>query len=846
MPRSHDKCLSNQNEEHWSDSGIVDGDGEDLDGRKECWRASAREDSHERRSVSGREVEKLLFRKGQQAEVDLNEAISYLNRIREEYCNNMDVYDKFVEVMKDFKFGKIDAQEACMNVREILKAKPHLVVRFNGYLPKYLRNMEDGSCVNASMKHRKRKRLNEGSKQGVEDVMTAVFMSEEAVESDGVYAKYRVDESQNAKAPVMSRFTNVHDAQSGKEVPEEVSSGFRKVEEYEKMKAKQAHEFIQKVKKRYHQNPSIYRSFVELLQSHQVKSGLFDRMKAEVNSLLWESPDLCEDFEKNFVPLKRVGISGEKDVLQRIKDVLKDKNLLDDFLKCINYFNQKFISERDLVALVEPLLRNEELVRGFKEFINYAEVGKEVHKTDRYKMEDGSYKILVDEIKSNRYQEGIAKEVLNFTCISCPKFESEDSNYVFLKRNVHEEALFRIEDEISEADMAIERIQYFVSVLEQVLASNEECEIGIKDIRMSPGVMKEVLKGVYGRSAAEVLEGILMKPQIAIPIVIKRLYMMNKKLRFCVRERRKVWKEVIERNYYKALDAVGSSYKASEKEIFTMKSIVESAGEGACVYIDDYEVLNDVKRLCEAYIQTSQTDNKKTAVEDLLSMLNEVFEKYMHKDFRIVSEFSLFCIYRFVIFAYERIAEVKRMIFEGIISEEIDSKEKEETYMKLMDLCTDFMKKEIDGYSFEEGVREITKCKGFRLYNLKKMISRIEKGIISLVENKYLNPCDLKGTETSSGLYSLRKENDFLEIKMIKHEPGYNWNEYVKRFEHLASCLDSKVEGPFMKRGCRRAPIVGHLEQNLKVILNPETYAMRYVFGSEIFYVNLKSYLRRM
>lgn len=313
-----------------------------------------------------------------------------------------------------------------------------------------------------------------------------------------------------------------------------------------------------------------------------------------------------------------------------------------------------------------------------------------------------------------------------------------------------------------------------------------------------------------------------------------------------MRERRKVWKEVIERNYYKALDAVGPSYKASEKDMFTMKSIAESAGEGVSVHINDYEVLNDVRRLCEVYIEASQMDNKKTAVDDLLSMLNEVFEKYVQKDFMIVSEFPLFCIYRFVIFAYERIAEVKRMIFEGFAGEEMDNKEKKLIYMKLMDLCTDFMKKEIDGYNFEEGVREITRCRGFRLYNLKKMISRIEKEIVSLVESRYLNSCDWKGNEMSSGLYSLRKEDNFLEIKMIKHESGDNWKEYVRRFEHLASCLDGKVEGPFMKRGCRKAPIVGYLEQNLKVILNPETYAMRYVFGSEIFYVNLKSYLKKM
>lgn len=785
-------------------------------------------------------------------DADLSDAMVYLNRIKEEYANDMMTYDNFLETMRDFKFGKIDAEEVCRAVGVLFKDKPHLIETFNNYLPSHLKLYEemgpdgrgfDRGRLGASSPQRRGPYMGGGRLAPPPGLVGAPAGMHQQVHGGmalaanphrGIHQGYR-----NQPLVMHSPARGGPGGQGDKQIGDA-----RKLEEFEKMKARQAQDFIQRVKKRYAHNPGVYRSFVELLQSQQVKSGLFEKMKAEVNSLLWESPDLCEDFERNFVPVRRQAWGEEKGVLQRIKEVLKSKNVLGDFLKCINYFNQKFISEQDLVWLVSPLLGNEELVKGFKMFINYKEPPKEVPKDVEKYRKEGSYRILPEEMRKGK-QDAIARETLNFACISCPTFESEDSNYVFLKRNVHEEALFRIEDERSEADMCLERVQYLINALEHVLETSGDGEISMRDIRMSPGIMKEVLKSIYDKTAPEILEGILMRPQIAIPIVIKRLYMVNKKLRAGMRERRKIWKEVVERNCHKALDVMGPSHKASEKSIFTMRNVAEMGESGIRLCVDDLEVMGDVMSLCEVYVECGQGESRRGAVPGVWPVVKSVFEKLGMDEFVMVSDFPLLCIFRFIALVYERLVEVKKMY--PVESSADTPSESRSKYIEVRDTCLEFMRKNIDGYTFEDRIRELTECRGFKLYNMKKMVSKIEKQAVSLMESP-LSLESLRGTcEFPAGedLYCFRKTGAVIEVKAVGPRKDEEWDEYVEKFESLSPCEDVGAVAPFLPRTCRKPPITGSLKQVLKVQLSPGTYKLRYVTGSEFLYMNLWSCPKR-
>lgn len=770
-------------------------------------------------------------------DADLSDAMMFLNKIKEEYINDMVTYDNFLETMRDFKFGKIDAEEVCRAVRVLFRDKAYLIETFNDYLPTHLKfygNSSSGIDSAPKLPDRQTSSIRSPSQYRGGPYGPGGRMSKPQLGMNPpphINPHCGVHQSYASQPPIMHSSVKVT-GQGGKYMAYDQ----KRSEDFERMKARQAQDFIQRVKKRYSHNPSVYRSFVEILQSHQVKNGLFEKMKAEVNSLLWESPDLCEDFERNFVPARRYMLHDEKNILQRIKELLKSKDLLDDFLKCINYFNQKFINEKDLLELISPLLKDEELIKGLKSFINYKEPLRETSRSLEKYRKEGSYRILPEELRSER-QDPISREVLNFTCIGCPTFESEDSNYVFLKRNVHEEALFRIEDERSEADLAIERIQYFINSLEKIISLNKDSEISMKDIKMSSGIIKEILKSIYDKSAPEILEGILMKPHIAIPIVIKRLYMVNKKLRLCMREKRKIWREVMERNYHKALDVVGPSHKSSEKTIFTTRNIVEAGEKGLKTSIDDWDVVEDVMDLCKAYIKANQADGKKVLVSNMNSALESIFKKLEANEFAIVSDFPLLCIFRFVIIVYERFLEIKKMdLINSKLEQPTTSK-----YLEVKNSCLEFMKKNIDGHTFEDRIRELTDCKGFKLYNIKKMISKIEKQIIILIENKQSFD-SLHGTsEFDSGetLYYFKKIKNAIEIGIIESEEDERWDEYIEKFETLSPCEEILISNaPFLPRTCKKPPITGCLKQNLKIQLNPTTYKIKYVTETESLYIS--------
>ncbi|ADM12508.1 histone deacetylase complex protein Sin3 [Encephalitozoon intestinalis ATCC 50506] len=861
MPRDYEKNLSNQESESWQDGGHVrkryyPDEGIPRYGNQGDMRGGMRgyysdgghmassmgiksRDSGLDQGVVSRGITGSSPPRTSHEDADLSDAMMFLNKIKEEYANDMVTYDNFLETMRDFKFGKIDAEEVCRAVRVLFRDKPHLIEIFNDYLPVHLKfygNPSVGTVARPSDRQMQGIGSSSQYRGGLYGSSGRMGHPQPGINGPSYISPHHGIHQSYGSQPLVMHSSMKMSGQEGKYAPYDQ----RRTEEFERMKARQAQDFIQKVKKRYSHNPSIYRSFVEILQSHQVKNGLFEKMKAEVNSLLWESPDLCEDFERNFVPSRRHMLYDEKNILHRIKELLKSKNLLDDFLKCINYFNQKFINEKDLLELVAPLLKNEELIRGFKAFINYKEPLRETPRSlEKYKKE-GSYRILPEKIKSER-QDPIAREVLNFTCIGCPTFESEDSNYVFLKRNVHEEALFRIEDERSEADLAVERTQYFINALEQIISSNKDSEISMRDIKMSPGIIKEILKSIYGKSAQEILEGILMKPHIAIPIVIKRLYMVNKKLRLCMKEKKKIWREVIERNYHKALDVTGPSYKSSEKSIFTTKNIVETGEKGLKAMINDQEVVLDVMDICKAYIKANQAEGKKILVSNVNSALESVFKKLEEKEFSFVSDFPLLCIFRFVIIIYERLLEIKKLdVADSFVNDQRGRQNETSRYLEVKNLCLEFMKKNVDGYTFEDRIRELTDCKGYKLYNIKKMISKIEKQAIALSENNQLlnslnGANEFDGNET---IYYFKKSNNTIEVGVVGLKDSEKWSDYVEKFETLTLCKGMIKEGPFLPRTCKKPPITGYLKQDLKIQLSPGTYKIKYITESESFYMS--------
>lgn len=65
----------------------------------------------------------------------LNDALSYLDQVKVQFADHPDVYNRFLDIMKDFKSGAIDTPGVIGRVSTLFAGNPELIQGFNTFLP---------------------------------------------------------------------------------------------------------------------------------------------------------------------------------------------------------------------------------------------------------------------------------------------------------------------------------------------------------------------------------------------------------------------------------------------------------------------------------------------------------------------------------------------------------------------------------------------------------------------------------------------------------------------------------------------------------------------------------------
>lgn len=170
----------------------------------------------------------------------------------------------------------------------------------------------------------------------------------------------------------------------------------------------------------------------------------------------------------------------EIDFFDRAKRTINNKNVYNEFLKIINLHNNEILDTRTLVERVEPFLsKNPDLFEFFKRMVKYQDEEiiynivalrppvdlKSCRRTGH------SYRLLPKHIDQPGCsgRDTLCNEVMNDRWVSHPIFNSEDSGFQTHKKNQHEEALHKIEEERFEFDINIEANLHSIQLLENVL-----------------------------------------------------------------------------------------------------------------------------------------------------------------------------------------------------------------------------------------------------------------------------------------------------------------------------------------------------------------------------------------
>lgn len=65
----------------------------------------------------------------------LNDALTYLDQVKVQFAEHPDVYNRFLDIMKDFKSGAIDTPGVIGRVSQLFAGNPELIQGFNTFLP---------------------------------------------------------------------------------------------------------------------------------------------------------------------------------------------------------------------------------------------------------------------------------------------------------------------------------------------------------------------------------------------------------------------------------------------------------------------------------------------------------------------------------------------------------------------------------------------------------------------------------------------------------------------------------------------------------------------------------------
>ncbi|KAM9860412.1 paired amphipathic helix protein Sin3a-like [Aulostomus maculatus] len=175
----------------------------------------------------------------------------------------------------------------------------------------------------------------------------------------------------------------------------------------------------------------------------------------------------------------------------------------------------------------------------------------------------------------------LCREVLNDTWVSFPSW-SEDSTFVTSKKTQYEEHIYRCEDERFELDVVLEANLATIRALESVqrrlsrMSAEEQLRFKLDNTMggSSEVIHRKAIQRIYGDRAHDIIDGLKKNPAVSVPIVLKRLKMKEEEWREAQRGFNKIWREQNEKYYLKSLDHQGINFKQIDSKVFRSKTLL--------------------------------------------------------------------------------------------------------------------------------------------------------------------------------------------------------------------------------------------------------------------------------
>uniref|UniRef100_A0A8B9HDY5 Paired amphipathic helix protein Sin3b n=1 Tax=Astyanax mexicanus TaxID=7994 RepID=A0A8B9HDY5_ASTMX len=585
----------------------------------------------------------------------VEDALSYLDQVKIRFVNEPGIYNKFLDIMKEFKSQSIDTPGVINRVSQLFHGHPDLVLGFNAFLPPGYRIEipKNGmaflqSPFTAQVHFTKPSPVEFDSAISYVNKIKSRFLDHPEIyrsflEILHTYQKEQLELKENRSRSNLGMTED--------EVFSKVASLFKGQEDL----LAEFGQFLPDAKRSLFTSGSLTgKEHVKKLEEDDLNKQTKKRPRPvllpHMTPLLKKKMKFSCSKDQSFASVGKHGVLREFTFFDKVRRLFKSQEVYENFLRCIALFNQEVVSGAELLQLVTPFLgKFPELYTQFKSFLGEKELTHSVSGlSDRY-MEGGGREVDYASCKRlgssyralpKTYQQpkcsgrtALCKEVLNDTWVSFPSW-SEDSTFVSSKKTPYEEQLHRCEDERFELDVVLETNLATIRVLESVqkklsrLSAEDQDRFRLDDCLggTSEVIQRRAVYRIYGDKAPEIIEGLKKNPATAVPLVLKRLKAKEEEWREAQQGFNKIWREQYEKAYLKSLDHQGVNFKQNDMKALRSKSLLneiesiydEQGREGAGVVTEphlvftyeDKQILEDAASLIIYHVKRQPTIHK--------------------------------------------------------------------------------------------------------------------------------------------------------------------------------------------------------------------------------------------
>ncbi|KAJ6129558.1 hypothetical protein N7512_002338 [Penicillium capsulatum] len=462
--------------------------------------------------------------------VEFNHAISYVNKIKNRFSSAPEIYKQFLEILQTYQRESKPIQDVYAQVTQLFNTAPDLLEDFKQFLPE--------SAAHAKQQQQQR-------------------LAEEAPISNMRGDPMGLSQTPNrdVKMPPLGQFN---------------------------------HKDLGKDNKKRRGGPG---GVASISGPAGVDGGRL--ADAQVRG---QAPQFGNAMKP--VPPSMMATPSQEEIafFDRVKKFIANKQIFSDFLKLCNLYTNDLIDRFVLVKRAEGFIgSNAELMSWFKRFMNVDEPEDKII-DPKPKTEAGmvnlahcrslgpSYRLLPkrERQKACSGRDQLCHEVLNDEWASHPTWASEDSGFVAHRKNQYEDALHRIEEDRHDYDHHIEACTRTIQLIEPICQQFlHMSEVERANFKLPPGlggqseaIYQRVVKKVYDRQRGEkVIRDMFERPCQVLPVVLYRLKQKLEEWKACQREWDKVWREQMQRAYWRSLDHQAITTRQSDKKAFVAKNI---------------------------------------------------------------------------------------------------------------------------------------------------------------------------------------------------------------------------------------------------------------------------------